>query len=60
MSMCYLCDLCANESHKAFRYGIDLLPCETGGRRRKLPIDYGKQDPHEICKHFEPKEGGDD
>ena len=26
-------------------------------RLRRFAIDYGRDDPHEICKHFEPKEG---
>ena len=61
MSMCYLCDLCARWYFAPrHRYGIDLLPCEQGGQPRKLSIDYGRDDPKEICEHFEPKEGGDD
>lgn len=57
MAMCYLCDLCACWDYAPLhRHGIDLLPCETGGQPRKFAIDYGKQDPMEICRHFVRKE----
>lgn len=55
MSMCYLCDMCAKRT-------LDIVSDEwcTALNRYlvlgKLVIDWGKQDPHEICKHFEPKE----
>ena len=61
MSMCYLCDLCANWwTERRHRFGIDLLPCQRGGRQFKLPFDYGRDDPHEICEHFKRKEGVDE
>ena len=58
MSMCYLCDLCANKLN-----GDRPSTCECLARHtehRKLAIDYGKDNPLETCKQFEPKEGGDD
>lgn len=58
MSMCYLCDLC-KQPHEEYR--SDHMSCEKRWYRwKKLAIDYGKDDPKEICEHFEPKEGGDD
>lgn len=58
MSMCCLCDLCAH----SYACGVFLLMTKCAAllnvRRNKLPIDCGKDDPHEICEHFEPK--GDD
>lgn len=59
MSMCYLCDMCAkctpdivgDEWCTALNHYLVL---------DKLAIDYGRDDPLGICKHFEPKEGGDD
>lgn len=53
MSMCYLCDLCAcywrSRSHST-RYD-NKIRCSG----RNLVIDWGKQDPRETCKYFEPK-----
>lgn len=57
--MCYLCDLCA-QPHFIYEGSGNLVCDKQITRLRKLPIDYGKQDPREICKHFERKEGGDD
>lgn len=55
MSMCYLCDLC-KQPHEGYRNGH--MSCEKRWYRwKKLAIDYGKDDPKEICEHFEPKEG---
>lgn len=57
MSMCYLCNLCANKLD-----GDHLNTCVCLARyaeHRKLSIDYGKQDPKEVCKHFEPKVVGE-
>lgn len=53
MSMCYLCDLCEKKLD-----GDHLNTCECLARcteHRKTPIDWGAQDPKEVCKHFEPK-----
>lgn len=53
MSMCYLCDLCAcywrSRSHSTLY--DNKIRCSG----RNLAIDYGRDDPHEACKHFEPK-----
>lgn len=56
MSMCYLCDLCAKRGIAEFDDGS--IICFRGGayKTRKLAIDWGKQDPREICVRFEPKE----
>jgi len=54
MAMCYLCDLCAcywrSRSHSA----LHDMKIRCSGR--KLVIDYGRDDPKDICRHFEPKE----
>lgn len=59
MSMCYLCDMCAH-SHND---GVFRLTTKCAAlfnvRTNKRAIDYGKQDPREICVHFEPKEGSE-
>lgn len=64
MSMCYLCDSCR---HNGGSFGGGEIECTsdagahvTGHVQEKLVIDYGKQDPLEICKHFEHEDGGDD
>lgn len=56
MSMCYLCDLCRLKI-KDMANGVLCEP--EWPYTTKKAIDYGKQDPHEICKHFEWKEGGE-
>lgn len=57
MSMCYLCDLCA-QPHRID--SIHWLDCSKCDELHPKAFDYGRDDPHEICKHFERKEGGDD
>ena len=65
MAMCYLCDLCRHSEFIASNTG---LKChgESGAIVDMKVIDVGKDDPLEICKHFEPeckhferKEGGE-
>lgn len=53
----YLCDLCR---HNGGSFGGGEIECTydagahvTGHVQKKLVIDHGKQDPLEICKHFE-------
>lgn len=62
--MCYLCDLCAN-LYRRLEYANYPMHFWCGETDRlvmnsKRVIDYGKDDPKEICKHFEPKEERDD
>ena len=60
MSMCYLCDLCWFARPKK---GWLLKPrcmAQNGLYVENKPIDYGRNDPKEICMYFEPKEGGDE
>lgn len=58
MAMCYLCDLC-KQPHEGDERGF--VSCRKRWYRwKKLAIDYGRDDPKEICEHFEPKEDGDD
>ena len=52
MSMCYLCDLCRLKI-KDFGHGVLCGP--EWPYEKKKAIDYGRDDPREICKHFEPK-----
>ena len=57
MSMCYLCAMC---KHRTEVHGWDrsiLWTCRVTKRREAVAIDYGRDDPREICKHFERKEG---
>lgn len=59
MSMCYLCDLCRHMRGWSNAwvwkcYGIR-YPLITELKEKKA-FDYGRDDPYEICKHFEPKE----
>lgn len=58
MSMCHLCDLCdwGIDGGWLRRDFPDSL-CDYGITYEKKPIDYGRDDPKEICKYFEPKEG---
>lgn len=58
MAMCYLCDLCKQPHFMSKTpYGAELV-CEADiSQFDKLVIDWGQQDPREVCKHFEPKEG---
>ena len=56
MSMCYLCDLCYHKRYLSSKFYCSELP----SRVRPMRIDYGRDDPKEICKHFELKGGGDD
>ena len=56
MSMCYLCDLCRLKI-KDIANGVLCEP-EWPYTTKKV-IDYGRDDPHEICEHFKPKEGGE-
>lgn len=64
MSMCYLCDLCDVYHKRGCNNGKVYWTCESlplmDWVKMPFAIDWGKQDPHEICKHFERKEGGDD
>ena len=57
--MCYLCNLCR---HSEYIASNTKLKCHgmSGAIVAIKAIDYGRDDPHEICKHFESKEGGDD
>lgn len=59
MAMCYLCDLCR---HSEYIASNTRLKCHgmSGAIVAIKTIDYGRDDPLEICKHFERKEGGDD
>ena len=60
MSKCYLCDLCGrwyptanDDAHFVYcdqkHEGVFML-------EQKRAIDYGRDDPMEICKHFKAKE----
>ena len=59
MSKCYLCDLCRRAEYIA---SCTRLKCHgmSGAIVAIKAVDYGKDDPKEICQYFEPKEGGDD
>lgn len=59
MSMCYLCDLCKHqiELRKWDRSLVHV--CAVTDRAKMVAIDYGRDDPREICVHFEPKEGSE-
>lgn len=52
MSMCYLCDLCR---HSEYIASSTKLKCHgvSGAIVDIKVIDYGHDDPWEICKHFE-------
>ena len=54
MSMCYLCDLCRLKI-KNVAGGVICQP--EWPYAEKKAFDYGRDDPKEICKHFEPREG---
>lgn len=55
MSMCFLCDLCARP-HEGDERGF--MSCKLRWYRwKKLSIDWGRQDPMEVCGHFMEKEG---
>ena len=63
MSMCYPCDMCklsgyADEPLALYPSWECLGDCEPKPLV-KFAIDYRRDDPHEICKHFKPKEGSD-
>lgn len=60
MSMCYLCDLCAHSHDDGVFRLTTKCTALFSVHRNKLPINFGEQDPHEICGHFERKGGGDD
>ena len=65
MSMCYLCDVCANYRGNVMGENIEYrrwIACHATPEvfQKLKAIDYGRQDPWKICKHFDPKEGGDD
>lgn len=53
MSMCYLCDLCACRNRSGSTLNDNKRRCYM---RDLKVIDWGKQDPHEVCKMFEPKD----
>ena len=53
MSMCYLCDLCRLKI-KNVADGVICQP--EWPYTDKKAIDYGRDDPKEICEYFEPKE----
>ena len=59
MSKCYLCDLCR---HSEYIASNTRLKCHgmSGAIVAIKAIDYGKDDPLEICQYFKRKEGGDD
>lgn len=59
MSMCCLCDMCKHriELRKWDRSLVKV--CAVTKRTDGAAIDYGKQDPREVCEHFEPKEGSE-
>ena len=48
MSMCYLCDLCANR-FRLHTSKDNKLNCFLHDLK---VIDWGAQDPKEVCKHF--------
>ena len=52
MSKCYLCDLCACRNRSNSTLNDNKRRCYI---RDLKVIDWGKQDPHEVCKMFEPK-----
>ena len=54
MSKCYLCDLC---KHSEYIASNTRLKCHgmSGAIVAIKTIDYGRDDPLEICKHFEPE-----
>ena len=54
MSMCYLCDLCTNKLDVDYLNTCECMPFSR--EHRKKTIDYGRDDPLEICEHFEPRE----
>ncbi len=58
MSKCYLCDLCRRDEYIA---SSTRLKCHgmSGAIVAIKTIDYGKDDPLEICKYFKRKEGGE-
>ena len=56
MSMCYLCDLCAQPHRIDSIFWLDYSKCDESHPKN---IDYGCDDPKEVCKHFEPKVVGE-
>lgn len=55
MSMYYLCDLCRQPHHID---SIHWLYCSQrdDDLHRRIPFDYGRDDPKDLCRYFEPKE----
>ena len=55
MAMCYLCDLCTYAEYIGMP---TMLKChgESGAIVPMKAIDYGRDDPHEACEYYEPKE----
>ena len=65
MSMCYLCDMCANYRGNVMGENVEYrrwIACHAkpDAFQERKAIDYGRDDPLEICEHFEPKEVHDD
>lgn len=59
MAMCYLCAMCRHRT-EVRKWDRSLVHvCAVTKRTDGLAIDWGKQDPREICVHFEPKEGSE-
>lgn len=59
MSMCYLCAMC---KHRTEVRGWDrsvISTCDKAQRREFVAIDWGKQDPREVCVDYEPREGSE-
>ena len=57
MSMCYLCQLCENNVEIRLWDMSLIRVCDVTKRKEHRSIDYGRDDPYEICPHFKPKDG---
>ena len=53
MSERYLCDLCANKLDGDHLNSCECLPFT--GEHRKRAFEWGRDEPVEICRHFERK-----
>ena len=57
--MCYLSAMCRHRI-EVRKWDMSLMHvCAVTKRTDGVAIDWGKQDPREICEHFEPKEGSE-
>ena len=54
MSKGYLCDECGCKLDGGFRNTCECLP--HGGEHRKKAIEWGEDEPRDVCPAFEPKE----